>query len=123
MDPTTGRGVPPTGRAPAGPGTADAGKGHSAGNAVVVPSATGTAVTPWQGLREPADSHGPGNAAVRPRLDPLPRPEPMRPEPVHIHVSIGRIEVRAVTAPPARQAAPAEPTGLMGLDEYLRSRP
>ena len=37
-----------------------------------------------------------------------------------IHVSIGRIEVRAV-APPAPQPAPARPAPAMSLDEYLRA--
>jgi hypothetical protein len=38
-----------------------------------------------------------------------------------IHVTIGRIEVRATPeTPPARKAHPAAP--VTGLDEYLRSR-
>ncbi|MBV9786845.1 MAG: hypothetical protein JOZ51_01635 [Chloroflexi bacterium] len=40
-----------------------------------------------------------------------------------IHVSIGRIEVRAVTPPPAPAARPAPtPTPRMSLDDYLRSQ-
>jgi hypothetical protein len=45
-------------------------------------------------------------------------PQPTAPEP-EIHVSIGRIEVRAVAdAPASRRAQPATP--VMGLEEYLR---
>jgi hypothetical protein len=45
------------------------------------------------------------------------------PEPT-IHVTIGRIEVRAnpPTARPQRQTAGRQPAKPMGLDEYLRSR-
>ncbi|WP_125612923.1 hypothetical protein [Specibacter cremeus] len=40
--------------------------------------------------------------------------------PAVVHVSIGRVEIRAVPAPPpARRAEPSKP---MGLDEYLRRR-
>jgi hypothetical protein len=38
-----------------------------------------------------------------------------------IHVSIGRIEVRATPAPPARDRAQAA-SPVMGLEEYLRTR-
>jgi hypothetical protein len=50
----------------------------------------------------------------------LPRPAPAAPEPT-IHVSIGRIEVRAtphVAPPPPAAKIPA----VMGLDDYLRRR-
>ncbi len=59
---------------------------------------------------------------VRPRLDPLTRHEPARAPEQHIHVHIGRIEVKAVAAPAQRPPAP-EQTGLMSLDEYLGGRP
>lgn len=58
------------------------------------------------------------------------RARPTQPQPVSaprqeettVHVSIGRIEVRAVQPPP--DAKPREPakSALMSLDEYLRSR-
>ncbi|HEV2844921.1 MAG TPA: hypothetical protein VG477_08755, partial [Thermoanaerobaculia bacterium] len=54
--------------------------------------------------------------------DPFPvRPEPSAPEPV-IHVTIGRIEVRATPAPkaPARERQAARPP--VDLEEYLRQR-
>lgn len=43
------------------------------------------------------------------------------PSPPRIHVTIGRIEIRAITAPPSVKPAPARKTG-MSLDEYLRQR-
>jgi hypothetical protein len=48
--------------------------------------------------------------------------QPERPQETTIHVSIGRIEVRAVQ--PAQEAKPREPAkpAVMSLDEYLRSR-
>jgi hypothetical protein len=51
-----------------------------------------------------------------------PEPPAVQPAP-QIHVSIGRIEVRAVTPPPtaAPQPKPA-PTPRMSLDDYLRSQ-
>ncbi|WP_269936625.1 hypothetical protein [Arthrobacter sp. HY1533] len=85
----------------------------------------------WTGDHGPATHHhADGRPAwpdavegqVQPRLEPLARREPARAPEQHIHVSIGRIEVRAVAA-----AAPQPPTagraGLMSLDEYLRDRP
>jgi hypothetical protein len=50
------------------------------------------------------------------------RQAPAKPEPPEIHISIGRIEVRAtVGAPaPAPSRRPKEP--LLGLDDYLKSR-
>ncbi|MFQ4147447.1 hypothetical protein AAGW05_01935 [Arthrobacter sp. LAPM80] len=118
-EPSTGRGAAREGRDAAQFGPQETGQGQPAGRSGVVPSATQAAVwkRPWQAGPDPE------GVAVRPRLDPLQRPEPAREEPAHIHVSIGRIEIRAVAAPPARQASPAEPSGLMGLDEYLRGRP
>lgn len=76
-----------------------------------------------------AHSHGDGRAVwqgstegqLRPRLEPLARREAARAPEQHIHVSIGRIEVRAVAAP-APQTPARERAGLMGLDEYLRDR-
>ena len=43
------------------------------------------------------------------------------PEP-EIHVSIGRIEVRAVNEAPGARKTPQPPTPVMGLDEYLRHK-
>lgn len=62
-------------------------------------------------------------SSVRPRLEPLPRRETARAPEQHIHVHIGRIEVKAVAAPVQRPAAVPECTGLMSLDEYLEGRP
>lgn len=39
-----------------------------------------------------------------------------------IHVTIGRVEVRAEAAPPADAARPARPSPVMSLDDYLRTR-
>lgn len=51
-------------------------------------------------------------------------PEPPAAQPApQIHVSIGRIEVRAVTPPPAAAPQPKPtPTPRMSLDDYLRSQ-
>ncbi|HEY0737935.1 MAG TPA: hypothetical protein VGD69_23660 [Herpetosiphonaceae bacterium] len=60
-----------------------------------------------------------------PLLPPTSRaPEPSGPQPApQIHVSIGRIEVRAVTPQPAEQPKPRPaPTPRMSLDDYLRSQ-
>jgi hypothetical protein len=46
-----------------------------------------------------------------------------QPAPPTIHVSIGRIEVRAVTAPAPQQQRPAAPAPpKLSLDEYLRAQ-
>lgn len=39
-----------------------------------------------------------------------------------VHVTIGRVEVRAVTASPPDRARPGRPPPVMSLDEYLRTR-
>lgn len=118
MDPAMGRGGTRPGSAFAGPHAAATGMGRLAGDADVVPYAPRTPKPPRK--TEPVGANGQEDPAVWPRLDPLPRPETVRKEPSHIHVSIGRIEVRAVASPPPRPAGSQEPTGLMGLDEYLR---
>lgn len=88
------------------------------------------------GMERTEDNHGsggrpPGNAwqgrheaegVVRPRLEPLARREQARAPEQHIHVSIGRIEVRAVPALAPHRPEP-ERAGLMSLDEYLKDRP
>jgi len=48
------------------------------------------------------------------------RTSPTTPEPT-IHVSIGRIEVRAISQPPAKNS-PRPPSTGIGLEEYLRRR-
>jgi hypothetical protein len=48
------------------------------------------------------------------------RKSPLTPEPT-IHVSIGRIEVRAISQPPAKNSSRAPSAGI-GLEEYLRRR-
>jgi len=78
----------------------------------------------------------PGTAlAPRPRSVPVaatlaslptrtPAPQPQQPERPIVHVTIGRIEVRASTPPPAPQpqpqAAPAWTPPVLTLDEYLK---
>jgi hypothetical protein len=47
--------------------------------------------------------------------------EPDPPAPT-IRITIGRVEVRAVTPPPAPSRRPARPAPRMSLDEYLRSQ-
>lgn len=85
------------------------------------------------GLEQPGDnspaahSHGAawqGNphGQVRPRLEALGRREAAKAPEQHIHVSIGRIEVRAVAAAAPKPPAPGR-AGLMSLDQYLRDRP
>jgi hypothetical protein len=74
----------------------------------------------------------------RPSLEPRPERRPVPsvstavradrermapPEPPTVHVSIGRVDVRAIVAPPA--ASPARPpssTNRLSLEEYLRGR-
>jgi hypothetical protein len=60
---------------------------------------------------------------ARERISPSePAWERLTPAPA-IHVSIGRIEVRAVTAPPPRSGAPAQrPAARLSLEQYLRER-
>lgn len=77
---------------------------------------------PGQRDRRATPGEPPGPGLVRPRLEPLLRSEPAQAPEQHIHVHIGRIEVKAVAAPPRRPAA-TERTGLMSLDEYLQGRP
>jgi hypothetical protein len=51
-----------------------------------------------------------------------PQPPGPSPEPT-VHVTIGRIDIRAVTPGPRDRAAKAEkPTGIMSLDEYVERR-
>ena len=89
-----------------------------------VPRVADTVPAGRTGLRDRRATPGqpPEPGLVRPRLEPLLRSEPARAPEQHIHVHIGRIEVKAVAAPPRRPAAP-ERTGLMSLDEYLQGRP
>jgi hypothetical protein len=73
----------------------------------------------------PAPAAAPPGLVVQPRVEraaPAPVPE-IQPAPT-IHVTIGRIEVRA-TAPQAAAAAPARRASapaVLTLDEYLRRR-
>jgi hypothetical protein len=67
------------------------------------------------------------SSTLRPQIQVLP-PRPNKqddndalPTPPPIQVSIGRIEIRATTAPPAPPAKP-RPKGIMSLDDYLRRR-
>jgi hypothetical protein len=57
-------------------------------------------------------------AAEPPVGTPAPQPAPT------VHVTIGRIEVRAITppAPPAPSAAPPKPSRRLSLDDYLKQR-
>jgi len=64
---------------------------------------------------------------VRPRLEDYPErgsqePRVAAPELPTIRVAIGRIEVRAVTPPPARWITPVRPGPLLSLDDYLKQR-
>ncbi len=70
----------------------------------------------------PAPSQFPEAGTVRPRLEQLLRREPARAPEQHIHVHIGRIEVKAAAAPAQPPAAGPPASGLMSLDEYLKGR-
>jgi len=60
-------------------------------------------------------------ASPPPASVPRPLPDPQPPAPPTIHVTIGRIEVRATQPPaPVRRSAPTAST--MSLEDYLRSR-
>ena len=62
--------------------------------------------TPASGEGKSAPAAGSGAAGVR-----------------HVHVTIGRVEVRALApAPAARQSAPARPPIALSLEDYLRKR-
>lgn len=85
-----------------------------------------TPVGPPPSLAPPARSSArdivPQVARARPaQTPPVARPEPRREE-TTVHVSIGRIEVRAVQ--PTPEARPREPakSAVMSLDDYLRTR-
>lgn len=72
---------------------------------------------PNQGLLKPsATSISPGYPSVARTEDPASRPEPV------IHVSIGRIEVRATTSPQKQAPRPEIRSPVMGLEEYLHRR-
>jgi len=63
-------------------------------------------------------------AAARPAaaLPALPMPaEPAAPRERDVHITIGRIDVRAVTPPPRERPRPSAPPALT-LDEYLAQR-
>lgn len=86
-------------------------------------AATAVPAAATRARREPAPQPVvPATGMLRPRLEPLVRRETVRAPEQHIHVHIGRIEVKAVAAPATRPAAP-ERTRLMSLDEYLEGRP
>ena len=89
-----------------------------------VPRVADTETAGRPGVRDRRATPGqpPELSLVRPRLEPLLRREPAHAPEQHIHVHIGRIEVKAVAAP-LRRPAPTERTGLMSLDEYLQGRP
>ncbi len=73
---------------------------------------------------EPALSAPPANG-LQPALSPPPptsaQPPAAGPEPV-INVTIGRVEIRAVAAPPPPQRTPRTEPAVMSLEDYLRRR-
>lgn len=90
----------------------------------------GSPPPPGEIARLPA---GPTGIVVHPRIDPLRQTpassslsaeRPSSKEPPAIHVTIGRVEVRAVTsAPTPPKRAPASPATLrISLEEYLQQR-
>ncbi|MGK9169299.1 hypothetical protein KXR53_23495 [Inquilinus limosus] len=62
----------------------------------------------------------PAAARIVPALLPPPQ-RAQRSEPA-IHVTIGRVEVKAVATPSSDAARPERPSPVMSLDEYLRNR-
>ncbi|ALE06459.1 hypothetical protein AL755_14980 [Arthrobacter sp. ERGS1:01] len=102
-------------RVAAAPGRPD---GVVRGEAVTPPAPTQAA----HARREPATLEARATGTLRPRLEPLMRREAVRAPEQHVHVHIGRIEVKAATVPAPRAAAPERPA-LMSLDEYLADRP
>lgn len=58
---------------------------------------------------------------IRHQPDQRQKREPEPPAPI-IRVAIGRIEVRAITPPPARRETPTRPGPLLSLDDYLKQR-
>lgn len=119
-------GVRPDAAAPGGRHTPVGDAGQLARPAGVVRGeATGwrPAGAPAQRRTEtPAPPHDPEAGTVRPRMEPLARREASPAPEQHIHVHIGRIEVKAVAAPAQRPAAGPPASGLMSLDEYLEGR-
>jgi hypothetical protein len=75
-------------------------------------------------------------AVVRPSVQPLPAVRPLReperrepprlppaePQAPVIHVTIGRIEVRASAPPPAQKSQPVSQPPVEKLEDYLRAR-
>lgn len=59
--------------------------------------------------------------ARRPRLQPIANAQKAPPAEPEVHVTIGRLEVRAVTEPPPRKKERA-PSTVMSLSDYLKSR-
>jgi hypothetical protein len=73
--------------------------------------------------RRPFDADGPAIAARRAASPALPAvTAPPAAEPPTIHVTIGRIELRAETTATERRSAPAKSSPVMDLDTYLSSR-
>lgn len=103
-------------------------RGSSARSTVPVPVADERQTPTIERRTSPTRAERPalvGREPTIPLLPPTPRvPEPPTAQPApQIHVSIGRIEVRAVTPPPAAAPQPKPaPTPRMSLDEYLRSQ-
>jgi len=71
----------------------------------------------------PANPHSPAPVMPAPQLPPSQTAQPAsRPAPA-IHVTIGRVEVRAhFASPPAPSAPPPRPTSVLSLDDYLKQR-
>jgi hypothetical protein len=74
---------------------------------------------PAPGRRAPEIRATPSSGRVA-RRERAPQPSEVQPERT-VHVTIGRIEVRA-TPPPSRRAEPSRPRGVLSLDDYLAGR-
>jgi hypothetical protein len=61
-------------------------------------------------------------AAARIVTTPLHSPPSAQPSEPTVHVTIGRVEVRAIAATPSDRLKPERPSPVMSLDEYLRTR-
>lgn len=112
----------PQTRMPAHAGEGRVGSGHAAAERPMQPT-IGAAPAPLSAL--PGKTSAPVQAVLLPRLPQQPDSRPYAPahkettEPV-VHVSIGRVEIRAITLPqtPKREA----PRPALSLSEYLRRR-
>jgi len=123
--------TPPLARAPARPAAGDVASGFERPAPAEAPSAMAgesgappapAAATPQPQRVAPASRAEGAAPALRPPPTRLPEPTEAPPASRSVHITIGRVEVRAVQAPRAAAQTQREQPVMMSLDDYLARR-